>query len=65
MGRYAAAAKGSCGQEYVGEADGLFCRKVEIPSGVSGEHVREFLPARLGFDPGEVFAGFAECVEVD
>ena len=56
MGRYAAAAKGSCGQEYVGEADGLFCRPVEVPSGVSGKPVCE-LPAWLGFNPGEVFAG--------
>ena len=65
MGRYAAAAKGSCGQEYVGEADGLFCRTVEVPSGVSGKPVCELLPAWLGFSPGEVFAGIAECVEVD
>jgi hypothetical protein len=37
---------------------------VEVPSGLSGEHVPDFLPSRLGLDPRQVSARGEECVGI-
>ncbi len=43
----------------------LFARAtVEVPPILSGEHVPDFLPSRLGLNPREVFARIEECVGV-